>query len=68
MTTDIQLRYPGLVDYEETLVEIEFLRQQQSPQLMPKLRQIYNRIRLKSDEMNILRGILTKTQRYKKTL
>jgi len=51
---------------EQTLVDIEFLRLQQSPQLMPKLRHIYNRVRLKSEELNILRGILTKTQNLKK--
>jgi len=51
---------------EQTLVDIEFLRLKQSPQLMPKLRHIYNRVRLKSEELNILRGILSKTQNFKK--
>lgn len=51
---------------EQTLIDIEFLRLKQSPQLMPKLRHIYNRIRMKSEELNILRGILTKTQNFKK--
>ncbi|MCW8929014.1 MAG: RNA methyltransferase [Gammaproteobacteria bacterium] len=51
---------------QETLIDIDFLRVKQSPQLMPKLRHIYNRVRLKQEEVNILRGILNKTQRLKK--
>jgi tRNA (cytidine32/uridine32-2'-O)-methyltransferase len=51
---------------EQTLADIGFLNRQQSPQLMPKLRHIYNRIRLKTEELNILRGILTKTQKILK--
>ena len=51
---------------QETLVDIDFLQLKQSPQLMPKLRSIYNRIRLKQEELNILRGILSKTQNIKK--
>ncbi|MCU7938431.1 MAG: RNA methyltransferase [gamma proteobacterium symbiont of Bathyaustriella thionipta] len=53
---------------QETLVDIDFLQLQQSPQLMPKLRNIYNRIRLKQEELNILRGILSKTQQLKSCL
>ena len=48
---------------EETLVNIDFLKLQQSPQLMPKLRHIYNRARLTEEEVNVLRGILSKTQK-----
>ncbi|WP_214660627.1 hypothetical protein [sulfur-oxidizing endosymbiont of Gigantopelta aegis] len=48
---------------QQTLIDIDFLRVQQSPQLMPKLRHIYNRTRLKEEELNILRGVLNKTQR-----
>ena len=48
---------------EQTLVDIEFLRPDLSPQLMPKLRSMYNRLRLEQQELNILRGILSKTQR-----
>lgn len=51
---------------QQTLIDIDFLHVKQSPQLMPKLRHIYNRIRLKQEELNILRGILNKTQRLKK--
>ena len=50
---------------QQTLIDIDFLRLKQSPQLMPKLRHIYNRIRLKQEELNILRGILNKTQKLK---
>ena len=53
---------------QETLIDIDFLRVQQSPQLMPKLRSIYNRIRLKQEELNILRGILNKTQQNEKKI
>ncbi len=54
----------GFYDHlEQTLIDIEFLNPQQSPQLMPKLRQLYNRSRLKQEELNILRGILTSTQK-----
>ncbi len=51
---------------EQTLIDIEFLRPRHSPQLMPKLRNIYNRLRLEQQEVNILRGILSKTQRLVK--
>lgn len=48
---------------EQTLIDIDFLKIKQSPQLMPKLRHIYNRVRLEQEELNILRGILSKTQK-----
>jgi tRNA (cytidine32/uridine32-2'-O)-methyltransferase len=51
---------------QQTLIDINFLNVTQSPQLMPKLRHIYNRIRPKEEELNILRGILSKTQQLKK--
>lgn len=51
---------------QQTLIEIDFLNTQQSPQLMSKLRHLYNRSRLTPEELNILRGILTKTQNFKK--
>jgi len=49
---------------EETLVEIDFLRTQQSTKLMQKLRRLYARARLEQEEINILRGILTATIEY----
>ncbi len=48
---------------EETLVEIEFLDPAAPRQLMPRLRRLYNRLRLDEMELNILRGILTETQK-----
>ncbi len=59
---DIERFYEHL---QQTLIDIDFLRIKQSPQLMPKLRHVYNRIRLKQEELNILRGILNKTQKLK---
>lgn len=46
---------------QQTLIDIDFLNPEQSPQLMPKLRHLYNRSRLRQEEVNILRGILTQT-------
>ncbi len=48
---------------EETLVDIEFLDPAAPRQLMPRLRRLYNRVRLDEMELNILRGILTETQK-----
>jgi tRNA (cytidine32/uridine32-2'-O)-methyltransferase len=48
---------------EETLVEIEFLDPAAPRQLMARLRRLYSRVRLDDMELNILRGILTETQK-----
>lgn len=48
---------------EEVLVEIDFLKPEAPRQLMRRLRRLYNRVRLDSMEVNILRGILTETQK-----
>lgn len=48
---------------EETLIDIEFLDPAAPRQLMPRLRRLYNRLRLDEMELNILRGILTETQK-----
>ncbi len=48
---------------EETLVQIEFLDPAAPRQLMTRLRRLYGRVRLDEMELNILRGILTETQR-----
>ena len=48
---------------EETLVEIGFLDPQAPRQLMPRLNRLFNRVRLDEMELNILRGILTETQK-----
>lgn len=49
---------------ESTLKEIEFLNGQHPTKLMNKLRRLYARARLESEEVNILRGILTLTTQY----
>jgi tRNA (cytidine32/uridine32-2'-O)-methyltransferase len=49
---------------EETLVDIEFLDPAAPRQLMSRLRRLYSRVRLDDMELNILRGILTETQKY----
>jgi tRNA (cytidine32/uridine32-2'-O)-methyltransferase len=48
---------------EQTLSEIGFLNPAAPRQLMPRLRRLYSRIRLDEMELNILRGILTETQK-----
>jgi tRNA (cytidine32/uridine32-2'-O)-methyltransferase len=49
---------------EQTLIEIGFLDPATPRQLMPRLRRLYGRLRLDEMEMNILRGILTETQKH----
>ena len=48
---------------EETLIDIEFLNPEAPRQLMRRLKRLYNRVRLDDMELNILRGILTETQK-----
>lgn len=48
---------------EETLNEIGFIIKAHPGQVMTKLRRLYNRARPENVELNILRGILTATQR-----
>ncbi len=48
---------------EETLVNINFLDPKIPGQLMSRLRRLYNRARPDKVELNILRGILTATQK-----
>ena len=52
------------VHLEETLVDIEFLDTAAPRQLMSRLRRLYGRVRLDEMELNILRGILTRTQKW----
>ena len=49
---------------EETLIDIEFLDPAAPRQLMSRLRRLYSRVRLDEMELNILRGILTETQKW----
>lgn len=48
---------------EEALIDIEFLDPAAPRQLMSRLRRLYSRVRLDEMELNILRGILTETQK-----
>ena len=48
---------------EETLIDLEFLDPAAPRQLMTRLRRLYLRVRLDEMELNILRGILTETQK-----
>ncbi|MDG2460589.1 MAG: tRNA (cytosine(32)/uridine(32)-2'-O)-methyltransferase TrmJ [Luminiphilus sp.] len=48
---------------EQTLVDIGFLNPDAPRQLMPRLRRLFNRVRLDEMELNILRGVLTETQK-----
>lgn len=49
---------------EETLIDVEFLDPAAPRQLMSRLRRLYSRVRLDEMELNILRGILTETQKW----
>ena len=49
---------------EQTLVDVEFLDPVAPRQLMSRLRRLYGRVRLDEMELNILRGILTETQKW----
>ncbi|MEM6484789.1 MAG: RNA methyltransferase [Pseudomonadota bacterium] len=48
---------------EETLCHIGFLNPRAPRQLMPRLRRLYSRVRLDEMEVNMLRGMLTETQK-----
>jgi tRNA (cytidine32/uridine32-2'-O)-methyltransferase len=49
---------------EQTLIDIDFLDPAAPRQLMVRLRRLYSRVRLDDMELNILRGILTQTQKW----
>ena len=48
---------------ESTQVDIEFRKPEAPRQLMRRLKRLYNRVRLDEMELNILRGILSETQK-----
>ncbi len=52
------------VHLEQALSDIEFLDPAAPRQLMARLRRLYGRVRLDEMELNILRGILTETQKW----
>ena len=56
----LELFYEHLQD---TLIEIDFLDPEKPRHLMARLRRIFGRSQLKKSEVNILRGILTETQK-----
>ena len=49
---------------EKVLFEIGFFTTQNPARLMQRLRRLYARARLESEEVNILRGILSATTEY----
>ncbi len=49
---------------EQSLVDIDFLDPTKPRLLMRRLKRLYNRARLEQTEVNILRGILTATQKF----
>jgi tRNA (cytidine32/uridine32-2'-O)-methyltransferase len=49
---------------EETLIDVEFLDPAAPRQLMSRLRRLYSRVRLDEMELNILRGVLSETQKW----
>lgn len=51
------------VHLEQTLSQIGFLNPAAPRQLMPRLRRLYSRLRMDEMELNILRGMLTETQK-----
>ena len=55
-TEDVENFYQHM---ETTLADIEFYKPIYSKRLIPRLRRMFNRIRLEKMEVNILRGILT---------
>lgn len=49
---------------EETLIEMDFLKPSAPKQLMTRLRRLYSRTRLDDLEVQMMRGILTSTQKW----
>ena len=58
---NMELYYQHL---EETLVDIGFLDPKAPRQLMARLRRLFGRVRLDELELNILRGVLTASQKW----
>lgn len=47
---------------EKVLVDIDFLKPSNPRKLLQRLRRLFNRARIETTEMNILRGILSHIQ------
>ncbi len=52
------------VHLEEMLLDIGFLNPCAPRQLMPRLKRLFNRVRLDEMELNILRGVLSESQKW----
>ncbi|MBP8221213.1 MAG: tRNA (cytosine(32)/uridine(32)-2'-O)-methyltransferase TrmJ [Aeromonadaceae bacterium] len=52
------------VHLEQMLLQVNFLRADHPGNVMSKLRRLFNRVRPDSQELNILRGILTAVQKH----
>jgi tRNA (cytidine32/uridine32-2'-O)-methyltransferase len=62
LVDDLERFYQHL---EHTLLETGFIRQAHPGQVMSKLRRLFTRARPESQELNILRGILTSIEKTK---
>ena len=51
---------------EQVLVSTEFLKEDNPRQMMKRLRRLYQRAEPSKNEVNILRGILSSVEKYKK--
>lgn len=58
-STEMELFYAHL---EQVLIEIDFLKPSNPRKLLQRLRRLFNRARVETNEMHILRGILSKIQ------
>jgi tRNA (cytidine32/uridine32-2'-O)-methyltransferase len=59
-TKEVELFYEHL---KSVLIDIDFLKPSNPKRLMQRIKRLYNRIKLETMEINILRGILTQIQR-----
>ncbi len=53
------------IHLESVLKDINFLRPRSPKRLMPRLRRLFNRIRLETMEVNLLRGVLSAVEKNK---
>lgn len=58
---EVELFYDHL---NELLIKLDFLKPSNPKRLMQRIRRMFNRIRLETMEVNILRGILTQIERF----
>jgi tRNA (cytidine32/uridine32-2'-O)-methyltransferase len=60
---DIEQFYQHL---QTLMTDLGFIKKE-NPALMPKVRRLFNRVRLEKNEVHILRGMLTAVQKRKKS-